>query len=440
MRRKLLAAITGFLFFCVSMSSCLGDGPTYSYSPNAIVQAFELDTIHGVNYVFTIDQLTGQIYNQDSLPVGSDTIIDKVLITKLTVSGAVTIRNYDDSQDSIFSIADSVNLVGTMEKPFRFKVWAPDGVYTKEYSLEVRVHQQQGDSLVWGDNAWATNYAPAVTGKQKSVILNNQILVYAANAPVYYSSTTNGKSWGQASATGLPTTELTSLVNFQGALYATVAGSDKSYTSTDGFNWQESALGGNMVIFITPISEIITAIKTFEETASNGTVIQVERFCTTDGDSWVKGDTVPQSFPRSNISATVYTTTIGLQNAMVVGNVINPASTDTVTVAWGYMVGQQWAAMTSESSYNLPKMESPSIFHYGGALYALGESFNTFYKSSTGIVWKKEESMFMLPEEIVGKASDYSMVVDSNNFIWLMRSTPNEVWRGKLNRLDFKVQ
>jgi hypothetical protein len=46
----------------------------------------------------------------------------------------------------------------------------------------------------------------------------------------------------------------------------------------------------------------------------------------------------------------------------------------------------------------------------------------------------------MLPEDIRGVKSDYSMAVDENGYIWIMRSTPNEVWRGRLNRLGFKIQ
>lgn len=105
--------------------------------------------------------------------------------------------------------------------------------------------------------------------------------------------------------------------------------------------------------------------------------------------------------------------------------------------------------------------------YYGGAFYIFGRDFKTFYKSEAGIVWKEVTRMFMFPLEQTiqikdeennihtkyykgfrGKESDYSMVVDENSFIWLMRSygmpgaiAPNgEVWRGKLNRLGFARQ
>ena len=112
--------------------------------PPATIHAFALDTIHGVNYKFTIDQLgpdgVGLIYNQDSLPVGSDTIIDRILIKTLTTtSGIITAKNAE-GQDTLFNYYDSIDFRGTMQKPMRIKVWAADMQYTKEYTISVRVH------------------------------------------------------------------------------------------------------------------------------------------------------------------------------------------------------------------------------------------------------------------------------------------------------------
>ena len=233
MRIKFLSVIVSFLLVSFAMSSCLGDDDPIEYSPNALLQAFELDKVLGVNYQFTIDQLTGEIYNQDSLPVGSDTIIDRILIKTMTVAGFVTIRNSANTEDSIFNIADSVNLVGTVEKPFRFKVWAPDMEHTREYALSVRVHQQQPDSLNWGKGPIGTNFAPQIKGKQKSIIFNNQIYVYGpSSSSVYYTTLSNGQlgtdgTWNSSLINGLPSTDLTSIVNFNSTLYATTAADKK---------------------------------------------------------------------------------------------------------------------------------------------------------------------------------------------------------------------
>lgn len=440
MRIKLLSAIASFLTISFVMSSCLGNDEPVEYSPNALVQSFALDKVLGVNYLFTIDQLSGKIYNQDSLPVGSDTIIDRILITDLTTLGLVTIRNHDGTADSLFNISDSVNLVGTMEKPFKFKVWAPNAIVTKNYEIEVRVHQQQPDSLDWGKSALAINYAPTIQGKQKSIIFANQIFVYSEGHPVYFTSLADGKNWNHTTVNGLPNTNLTSLVVFMGKLFATVGGSTESYSSTDGVNWVKSTLGADIVTFISPINNTLTAIKQFNETNKIGSKQLVERFCTTEGSTWTVGDIVPENFPQNNISAALYKNAIGVENLMIVGNTIHTSENDTATVAWGYMEGQEWSELSTESKYSCPKFEDPSIIYYGGSFYIFGKSFTNFYKSVAGIVWKEETANFMFPESIRDKKTDYSMVVDNENRIWLMLDTPNEVWRGKLNRLGFQFQ
>lgn len=51
--------------------------------------------------------------------------------------------------------------------------------------------------------------------------------------------------------------------------------------------------------------------------------------------------------------------------------------------------------------------------------------------------------MFLLPKDVELRGN-YSLAVDNDNFIWLVigqsSGTPNEVWRGRLNRLGFKQQ
>ena len=83
MRIKYLSFIASFFMVSFVITSCLDDDNNIEYSPDATIHAFELDTTGLGKYKFTIDQLKSEIYNEDSLPVHADTIIDKILITKL---------------------------------------------------------------------------------------------------------------------------------------------------------------------------------------------------------------------------------------------------------------------------------------------------------------------------------------------------------------------
>ena len=150
MRIKFLSFIASFFMVSFVITSCLDDDNNIEYSPDATIHAFSLDTIgYGITYKFTIDQQKGEIYNEDSLPVHADTIIDKILIKTLTtVSGVITMKNKAD-EDSIININDSIDL----RNPIKIKVWSTEALagispdQTKEYTIEVRVHKHDPDSF-----------------------------------------------------------------------------------------------------------------------------------------------------------------------------------------------------------------------------------------------------------------------------------------------------
>ena len=106
------------------ITSCLDNDNEVNYSPDATIRAFELDTIgYGVNYKFTIDQVSCLIYNVDSLPVNADTIINSILIKTLTTaSGIVTMKDQND-QDSIVNINDSIDLTKYVNATEKNRIW-----------------------------------------------------------------------------------------------------------------------------------------------------------------------------------------------------------------------------------------------------------------------------------------------------------------------------
>lgn len=195
-----------------------------------------------MEYKFEIDQIKNLIYNRDSLPVGSDTIIDRTLITTLTTSGmGVT------SADTLFNTEDSVNLLPAMNKSgedgMKFKVHAADGVTTRTYTLQIRVHLQDPDSLVWKDMQEEGNVfsQTATRGEQKAMILNNELLVYTAHNHLYYTSSKVGEyKWQSATVTGLPAgTQLSSILNYGNTLYALTNDTHEVYASADGRSWKK---------------------------------------------------------------------------------------------------------------------------------------------------------------------------------------------------------
>jgi len=427
MKRKLLSVIIISLVVSLAVTSCLStDNETIEYSSDDTIHAFALNTIGGVNYAFTIDQANNKIYNVDSLPFKADTIIDRTLIKTLTYMGGVS------SGDTTFNYTtDSLDLSKTMNTPLKLKVWAPDGIHTREYSIEVRIHQQDPDSLVW--NKMSDSFSEGtVVGKQKSVILNGILFVYASYNTVYTSSISDGHVWSKKSITGLPSeVNISSILLCSNKLYAATAVGEV-FSSDNGIAWQkQEALSGNIVTLITNTSEAITGL------IQDGTAL---KFCISNKTmtGWDIGNEVPGNFPLENISSTTYITNTGFEQSFLMGK----EASATQTTPWFSVDGKSWEEASTSSKYYCPPMNNPSIIHYNNKFYSFGGDFSSFYQSKEGLVWNKIEKKVLFPAEF-SQRENYSMVVDPNDFIWIIWSKgqkKDEVWRGRINRLGFLIK
>lgn len=438
MRIKFLSFIVSFVFISIAISSCLDSDNTTEYSSDTTIHAFGLDTVYGKHYRFIIDNLQGQIYNPDSLPVGADTIIDRILIDTLTVAGWVT----SGSPDTLFSTSDSVD----MRNPIKLKVHAPDGLSSREYTVTVLVHKQDPDSLVW--NEMTPFSAARVSGNQQVTTLGNELLVYTSTQ-VFRAQLPQASSWSEQ-ACGLPTNALlSSIINWNNTLYVSTTDGDV-YTSQTGTSWQKNeglskqSDGNTLVTLVASIPEnsiqkspsLLCAI--MEKADESGAVSQY--FCrTSDGLAWETGNKVPADFPIENIHATIQTTANSLYRLVISGT---PKTQTEHTIPWFTFDGLEWADLGTTSTAYCPAMTNPAIIYYGDNYYMLGGDFSTIYYSITGIAWYKTESKFLYPASFKGK-HPYSMTVDQNNYIWLVwggEGSTNEVWRGRLNKLGFDKQ
>lgn len=480
MRIKFLSLIASFFIVSLVVTSCLGENDPIEYSSDAAIRTFELDTVYGVTYKFTIDQLKGEIYNIDSMPVHSDTIIDKILISKLSIpSGLVSIKSYDGLRDSVINISkDSLDFRNTVKNPLKLTVWAPDMVTRKEYKISVRVHKHDPDSLRWSYLGNITN--SQISGEQKSVLMSGNIYTYSVSngsLKVYKTSLNSGTSWTSNNVTGL-TALPTSLINYQNSLYATSNG--KVVTSTDGISWVIAPeFGNNVDLLLAPFNTDITYTKM-------------------DGNSRFfyskekgKKEEVPTTFPIRNISFANYQTATGINSILLVGEskestTVGEDEKVKTTVPWGYD-GNHWVSFEPNNiSTNCPEIKNPSIIYYNKQFYIFGANFESFYTSKSPIAWTKANKKFSFPyrdwsvegitpnpnpqkdPEFRGRVN-YSMVLDANTqYIWIMFSKgtatfteeiikkdekgksetttatrtynhEDEVWRGRLNQLWFNL-
>ena len=482
MRIKFLSVIVSLLFVSFAISSCLDDNNQVGeYSTDATIHAFALDTVRGKSYQFTIDQLEGKIYNLDSLPMGSDTIIDKILIKTLTtVSGAVILINKEGKDSIKDNVTQGLNTTDSFDlrNPIKVKVMSMEAMnlmyqglsenmyekYIRKYTIDVRVHKQDPDSLNWGQ-AKGQQPEPLVksfsqgniSGPQKAVILKQTIFVYskttAAQVIAYKTETMSPQGWASAGViNSLPATvDLSSIIMFKDQLYAVAEG--VMYYSTDGISWQKHTTLNDR--------KIASLLVGFPENKGNNlneiigiAAVSVDdagkrHFCFTNENAtnWTPasnpGEVVADTFPRTNISATIFTNNTGVQGAMLMGTTTN-ARTEAVKpiLPWGSYDGLSWADLYTQNAF-CPILTLPSILYYGNNFYAFGNEFDAFYTSVAGIAWYKTNKKFYFPTGLTArKGSEYSMVVDSNNFIWIICSKGltggDDVWRCRLNKLGFK--
>ena len=454
MRIKFLSVIVSFLIVSFALSSCLDSDDNYEFSSDATIHAFGIDTIHGKHYKFTIDQLNRLIYNRDSLPVGSDTIIDRILIDTMTVTGWITSGS---PTDTVFVISDSVDLRPAMNNDagMLFKAHAADGVTVREYKLKVNVHLQDPDSLVWTDMQKRGNiFSNTINlGQQKAVVLGDELFVYTSNSTAYKTSTAPDKyNWSKVNVSNLPSdVKLTSAVEYNSALYM-VTESKRVFSSTNGAAWTEvTTLGDNVIVLINGFSDRLSGIVEI-----NGK--QYFNICK-DGKNWEAENTadnlileeVPAGFPTENISTTQTSTGNGVEKVVLAGM---PLANEKETTPWFSLDGKGWASLanTMYDTY-CPGMDNPAIMYYGDMFYCFGGELDAIYSSITGIAWSKTETKFLLPQEFKGKGA-YSIIVeptkdktvapaDKRDFIWVIfggNGIKNEVWRGRLNRLGFEIQ
>lgn len=454
MRIKFLSVIASFLIVSFALSSCLDSDDNYEFSSDATIHAFGIDTIHGKHYKFTIDQLKRLIYNRDSLPVGSDTIIDRILIDTMDVTGWITSGS---PTDTVFVMSDSVDLRPAMNNDagMLFKAHAADGITIREYKLKINVHLQDPDSLVWTDMQKRGNvFSNTINlGQQKAVVLGDELFVYTSNTSAYRTSTAPDEyNWSEINVSNLPSdVKLTSAVEYNDALYM-VTKSKKVFSSTDGAAWTEvTTLGDNVIVLINGFSDRLSGIVEI-----NGK--QYFNICK-DGKNWEAENTadnlileeVPAGFPTENISTTQTRTGNGVEKVILVGM---PPVSEKETIPWFSLDGEGWASLQNTIyDTDCPKMNDPVIMYYGGMFYCFGGEMDAIYSSITGIAWGKTEKKFLLPAAFKGKGS-YSIIVqptkdttvapeDKRDFIWVIfggNGTKNEVWRGRLNRLGFEIQ
>ena len=458
---RLTSVALALLLLCVS---CLkgSDETTVSYNDKAIA-SFALTTLKcyhhttsstgadsvyvtsvtGSDYKFSIDQLQHTIYNTDSLPKGTD--IAHVACNITTVNyGAVVLEGLGN--DSLYYLAntsptDSIDF----SQPRKVRIYSNSGDGYATYTINLNVHQEDGDAFNWckmaDDDATLTAFTDC-----RVLSLSNGIVVAGTNgtSTVFYNPSFQDAAAKPLLASGTGTTfdadAYTNVTVYDGRLYMLNAG--KLMRSFDGTEWEQVSTPNLKRLIGSSTKELYGISNNNELMASKD-----------DGQTWEVEEIDDDSslLPTEDIAIAYrpYSTNKFVDDVLMGGyRSIESYPDDKGTQLWRktadystLSVAMPWlyieVAENNVGSF-LPRISSLSLFVYDGKFMAAGISNGSkvIYSSPDGgLTWKKVTS-FMLPIRVTADAP-LSVTVDAQNFIWVVQAKTGQVWRGRLNRLGW---
>ena len=444
-------AMLSLLFTAVSCS--LNDEDAYEYSPFALVNSFSIGNIRSgypgftsdgkdttiyktvsfESVAFTIDQVAGEIYNNDSLPYATDA--SKVLVN-IGVTGVASI--YVDSTGTYehFSSTDSLDFTS----PRKVRVYSEDASYYKDYTVSVNVHQVDPDMMSW-------QKYQIVEGMKPIRVLERDGIMYLfgsmADGALAVATTESAgiPSWNVSPVTGISAEALSTIQLFGGNFYA-VANGDV-FVSSDAQLWNVVAAGTGAVAIV-GVSDVES-----ELWVAGGQGV----LCSKDGVSFELVEVLPDGFPLYGVSLASYPLAHNgkIIRYMLVGYAT--AAMDGEPTVWSRLSTENgWTRYNNVgNNYPCPSLKGLSVVRYDDFLYAMGgagnvngtdvEAFSSFFVSrDNGIAWRPVDGNYQyLPEELHGDNSPFVVTVDAGNHIWIINSGDNGgVWKGILNRLGFK--
>ena len=459
MKNRIVLFIAGCC--ALLLSSCLGSDDTqYELSRDCQILSFSLssDSIPELeDVVFTIDQLTGRIFNIDSMPYG--TKLDEKVICKVQLASTVyTCQVMQEAVgDTIYwNLEDSLDF----SKPVKFVNTLWDGETTKAYLAQVNIHQVVPDSMVW--NIYKEDITDGAVKEEKVVVFGegNDESYYMYTQPVnasegyqlYRSAVTDGRNWTKLAVSGLPAGEirLSQITAYEDAFYAVTA-KGVLYSSADGQNW--SAVENTPVI-----KALLGAIDVDDDfTAAGKQPSALSAVIDKDGTlvygymneakEWNEGTLLNEGFPLTGFGSLSYNSMYRARLLVVAGRDKDDKLTNT---AWSTENGKVWAKLTDDEVAPFDKQEGVAVTEYDDKIFLLsgideaGKASSDIYLSRDGGVnWSVSDTLVVMPPEF--KARGFSSIyVDKDNYMYLFggketnsSNVLNQIWCGRINRLGF---
>ena len=412
-----------------------------------------VDTLDCSEYPFTINQMTREIENKDSLPYG--THIDKVMTSVTYDAGALAYRPKGTDKDTLWTSTDSIDFSGdtrTMSTvtPIEFKVYAYSGAIGQAYKVKINVHQQVPDTIAW--KKFDTNpFSAGSLSEQKAVYANGKVYVFGKNGNgthIEYSDVANDNpsSWVPVTDNIPSNIDTYSATVCAGYIYF-LAGTNKQLYKLDANSNEITSVGTEtfeMLIGGNDIKSELYAVK------GGKSGIYKENTWTEDADPFTQFPAGKPFFPNTTTASYNSNITSTVALCYNQGNTAN----DTTALVFNRMSSDnKWEERIQ--NLPLPNLENVTMIYYDGKLYAFGggykeiKPFSQFYCSTdNGLCWRPVTECMAFPSEFgtlyTTHHSNYSCAVtpklenetSRGNFIWIVWED-GSISRGRINRLGF---
>lgn len=340
-----LAALIATAVISISFGACNSDSTsaTDPYLPASCQLtkfAFSKDTTVCIGLdtvLFTIDQIRGEIFNGDSLPVGAK--INR-LVPRITVASASVLEIIEPREGQTDSIHNYLENPGDSidfsRGPVRLRIVSSDGQTSCSYNVNVRVHKSNPDTLVWSrlERAGLPSKFTVVTDQGAAHTANTFYCLTHYSGDYCLATTDNpGNEWSYSTPSFAFTPVLSTLTATDNALYILDIDGNLM-TSTDGLSWsatgqQWSAIHG---------AHLNTLLGVANRNGSWKTV-------TYPG---LSENDIPEGFP---ISGTSQTTTYSFEMSNEPQTIITGGRCADGTLSastWGFD-GNSWACITRKA-------------------------------------------------------------------------------------------
>jgi hypothetical protein len=378
----------------------------HSTSANTGNDTIVKSTLAGSTYKITIDQLNHKIYNQDSLPVGTD--LKHVTLSTLNTknSGVASIKSL--ISDTLFYISTTDSL--DFSQPRTLRVIATNGIDYRDYTMTLAASITTGTTFGWklvGKNekygGW--NDCQFVTIGDTVFIVNRGTV--AVNVPKYGKKvlmrvegdgylewadpTTGGDSlWTKYTEEKQPVVQLIGATNKE--LFALgINGGLMVCNDVDKMVWRDEMLDESSTLL--PTSGIAMVSWDYTPVDSTDYVLMV-------GNS-----------EQDEVNASIWRKLSRYH-----------ATGEDTEGTWVYM------PVDGSNHYALPRQDNLSLAYYDNSVLAVGSDMKILRSRDQGITWKSTNA-YTLPTNVEGTKA--IITADKKGRLWLLTDA-GQLWEGTL--------